>query len=186
MSNLISTSLQNSVSDVMQGIFNSFKRDELVRFYKVAKNTIIIEDSNFNSNFGFDKSTQFIDGATFEPEYRDFYIRAWFQKDRTMYKLNWKNVDLKFKQNWGKLKIQLEATSNSQVDLIKINSNNLIKINGANLYKIETSQINVLNYLNSTERFIFLEKEYKLFQGVRRIGALQNFEYYEIVLERTN
>jgi hypothetical protein len=49
--NLISAEMRSSIESAMGDIFDTFARDNQVTFYKVASETVVVHDPNYNSDF---------------------------------------------------------------------------------------------------------------------------------------
>lgn len=111
MANLISTEMKTSAMNAMKDIFDSFKRATPISFYKEESKTVVMIDPNYNSTFGPPKSPKFNQNLSVKPQYQSFYMRVWYMPDQNVeYGLQGdQDLEAKYKQVWGKVKIQMEA-----------------------------------------------------------------------------
>ena len=134
----------------MTDIFNAFKRDEQITFYKTAKTTISVFDPLYSSDFPNTYS------GTETTQSQSFDARLWYleRQDLDHFIPGGDDAGIrgKFYYNRVRMQVGLEA----------------------------------FNYLKDTERFVFFDEIYQIEQGWQRIGMLDSFMFYEVVLIRVN
>lgn len=69
-------SLQSEATAAMNLIFETFKRDSLVKFYKTAQQEILVSDPQWNSDFGNPYATNIVSTA----QSQEFACRIWWVK----------------------------------------------------------------------------------------------------------
>ena len=103
---LISAELKAAASSAMGEVFNAFKRDTQLTFYKAEKKTVVMEDPNFIS--GFKKLDQSGNTVTIEAQSQSFDARIWYLDQQNLANSFNEQIGVKAKSAWGQIKIQLE------------------------------------------------------------------------------
>lgn len=105
--NLISNELKLAAKQAMKDVFDSFARDTLFRFYKPDKQTLVVADPNFISDF---EENQYFQNYTKTPDYSDFKVRIWYQdkQDQSSFVTGGQDLNIKMAQPWNKVRIQME------------------------------------------------------------------------------
>jgi hypothetical protein len=140
------------VSAVMKDIFDTFKRETALRFYKPSIEHVVIFDPNFNSDL-----QEYSDpNVTLTEQYSDFYCRIIYPKAADTFSTfigGGENIQAKAEQDFGLLNIQMEADAYEYVkDTIrftfmgdnyrKISSTRKLGILGTfNLYQLNLKKV---------------------------------------------
>lgn len=151
MSNLINQYLKTEATQAMKDIFDSFKRQLPLRFYKMQNEEVMIHDPNYNADF---MEMEQAPSITSTAVYKDFYVRVWYldlQKHDSFLR-GGDDLNVKVKQFYNRVRIQMEADA--------------------------------FEYLKSSQRFIIADEKYSIEQSWKRVGILDSFQFYEIVLSR--
>lgn len=110
MDNLISPNLKLAALSAMKNIFDTYKRSDAIKFYKTESKTILMVDPDYNYNFGFSSQPQFNKKISNETTLESFRVRIWYLDEQTVEfgTQGRDDLDIKYKQFWGKIKIQME------------------------------------------------------------------------------
>jgi hypothetical protein len=73
----IPSDLQTEGAAAMEFLFDFYKRENKVRFYKSASEVVVSEDPNWNSDFENEYATNIVKTS----QYEEFDCRIWFLKD---------------------------------------------------------------------------------------------------------
>lgn len=135
----------------MLDVFDTYKRTQPVRFYKVQNETIVLDDPNVIADFYNDANYS---GIVNSGIYQDFDARIIYltKVQEQEFIPGGKETQVRGKQLYGKIKMIVQS--------------------GA------------FNYLKDTERFKFLNTQYKIDEAWRGVGILGDINYYSIVLSR--
>lgn len=145
--------MRQSIESAMTDIFDTFARETPVTFYKVAAETVVIHDPDFNADFDeFSESNSITKTAQSE----SFTCRVWYL-DRQEYESFITGGDdpgVRGKFYYNRIRLQFKEDA--------------------------------FTYLKDTQKFIFGDEEYVLEEGWQKIGILNSFQFYEIVIRRVN
>lgn len=151
--NLIDTNLKNEISSAMDDLFDTFKKSNQVRFYKMPEQAVIVADSNYNPDFDeFSVRSNIVQEAV----YSDFDARIWYE-DRQEFSTivnGGEDPGIRIKQFYNRVKIQVKEDA--------------------------------FNYLKDSIKFVIFDEEYKISESWRRIGFLDTFNRYQVILQRVN
>jgi hypothetical protein len=105
--NLFDSALKASATQAMKDIFDSFRRTDKIKVYKSASE-VYVTDSNYNADFSESVASSFL---TQTPQYEEFYARIIFLDLQPSEKFIGGGGELSIKalQNYGRIKIQVEA-----------------------------------------------------------------------------
>ena len=103
--NLINSILTNEINRAMNDIFDTFSKNELVRFYKTAQAIVSVADSDYNADFPDDSN------ITYTAQYQDFQCRVIY-----LDKQNYASIiegasdpGIRTKQIYNRIKIQIKS-----------------------------------------------------------------------------
>lgn len=116
--NLIETDLSTEIAAAMDNVFDTFKRSDLIRFYKMPSQIVAVVDPNFNPDFD-EFSTSFIDQ---EPVYEEFEARIWYEDRQEFSNIinGGEDLGVRAKQLYNRVKIQVkEDAFNYLKDTVK-------------------------------------------------------------------
>ena len=104
--NLIDNTLFVSAKQAMKDVFDSFKRDEKIKIY-FAPDEVYIADSNYNADFQQSLQSAFL---TQTPVYEECEARIIFLDNQPSEAFvgGGGELNLKVRQNYGRMKIQVE------------------------------------------------------------------------------
>jgi hypothetical protein len=99
---------KTEVASVMKDIFDTFKRETPLRFYKPSIEHVVIFDENFNSDL-----QEYSDpNVTLTEQYTEFYCRIIYLKAADTFSTfigGGENITAKAEQDFGLLNIQMES-----------------------------------------------------------------------------
>lgn len=150
MASLISAALKAEVTAGMESVFDSFARENPITFYKVATQTVVIFDPNYNADFPHQSS------ITETTQSQSFTCRITYldRQEYGSFLEGGSDVGVKSKFFYNRIKVRMKSDA--------------------------------FTYLENTERFEILGEKYAIEEGWRRIGILDTFQFYEIILKRVN
>lgn len=104
--NLIDANLITSAKQAMKNVFDSFKRDEKIKIY-FAPDEVYITDANYNADFQQSITSAFL---TQTPVYEECDARVIFLDNQPAEHFigGGGELNLKARQNYGRMKIQVE------------------------------------------------------------------------------
>lgn len=150
--NLASGPIRDLAAKAMKDLFDTFKRSNPLRFYKLANEVVNIFDPLYNGEIqDFSENANITQTA----QYSDFYVRIWYanKQEGSNFIPGGDDLGVRIKQDYNVIRIQMESDA--------------------------------FEFLKDTVKFTILGEEYEILRPWRRIGILGDFQFYEIVLQRT-
>lgn len=108
MSSVFDASAQADIRSAMKAVFDSFKRNEKVRFYKIQEEEIIMFASDYNSDF---KELELSNSSVSrDSQYEEFDARVIYldRQDGGTFIGGGEELNIKTRQFYGRIKIQIE------------------------------------------------------------------------------
>ncbi len=105
--NLISAALKTEVNSAMQNLFDSFKKEQPLVFYKTAAQTVVAHDPNFNADFEY----QFNSSVTTTAQSQSFYCRVWYldRQEFSSFIEGGEDAGIKGKFYYNRIRLQMES-----------------------------------------------------------------------------